>query len=58
MTKQQRECINEAVKSLQNARKWLDQAMYYSDGVMDESSLKNTREGYEMICSVIDKIEK
>ena len=56
MTRKQEMCISEAVKNLQTARKWLDQAMYYSDEQMQGRDLKKTREAYDLVCSVIDKI--
>lgn len=56
MTRNQEMCIMEAVESLQTARKWLDQAMYYSDEIMAEDDFKKVRAAYDTICNAIDKL--
>ena len=56
MTPQQHQCIENAIKSLQDARKWLDLAMYYSGSVMPEKEFKKIRESYDLICKANDKL--
>jgi len=56
MTPKQHMCINEAIKCLQNARQWLDQAMYYSGELMPEKEFKNVRESYDLICEANNKL--
>ena len=55
MTKQQQTCIDNAIKNLQTARKWLDQAMYYSGDIPDSEHTK-LRAAYDKICEAIDKL--
>lgn len=50
MTTKQAMCVSEAIKCLQSARKWLDQAMYYSGEEMPEKDFKKVREAYDKIC--------
>lgn len=50
MTNKQAMCIDEAARCLQSARKWLDQAMYYSGEEMPEKDFKKVREAYDKIC--------
>lgn len=54
MTKKQTMCVDEAIKCLQNARKWLDQAMYYSGDEMPVKELEKVRESYSHVCQSID----
>ena len=56
MTTKQAMLVNEAIKCLQSARKWLDQAMYYSGEEMPEKDFKKVREAYDLICSANDKL--
>ena len=56
MTRRQEQFINDAKKSLEEARQWLDLAMYYSGDTMPENELEKTREAYNNICSAIDKL--
>ena len=49
MTPKQHYLISEAIKCLQSARKWLDQAMNYSGEEMPEKDLKRTKEAYDKI---------
>ena len=56
MTPKQHYLISEAIKCLQSARKWLDQAMYYSGEEMPEKDFKKVREAYDLICSANDKL--
>ena len=56
MTTKPAMCVNEAIKCLQSARKWLDQAMYYSGEEMPEKDFKKVREAYDLICSANDKL--
>lgn len=56
MTPQQHQCIEHAIKSIQEARKWLDQAMYYTEPQMPEKERKRVREAYDLICKANDKL--
>ena len=49
MTPKQHYLISEAIKCLQSARKWLEQAMNYSGEEMPEKDLKRTKEAYDKI---------
>ena len=49
-------CIDEAVRCLQSARKWLDQAMYYTGDPMPDEDFRKVREAYDLICSANDKL--
>jgi hypothetical protein len=54
MTPKQHYLISEAIKCIQSARKWLDQAMYYSGEEMPENELKKVRQAYDEICRAND----
>lgn len=56
MTNQQRICIDNAIKHLQDARKWLDTAMYYSGEEMPSEDFGRVRASYDKLCEVIDKL--
>ena len=56
MTTKQAMCVNEAIKCLQSARKWLDQAMYYSGEEMPESDFQKVRIAYDKICQSVDML--
>ena len=56
MTAQQFQCVSKAIECLQNARKWLDQAMYYSGEEMPENDFKKVRESYDLICKANDNL--
>jgi hypothetical protein len=56
MTPQQHQCIDHAIKNIQEARKWLDQSMYYTEPQMPEKELKRVREAYDLICKANDKL--
>ena len=56
MTSKQVDCVRNAIKSIQTARKWLDMAMYYSGEEMPEKEFKKVREAYECLCSANDKL--
>ena len=56
MTPKQHYLISEAVKSIQSARKWLDQAMYYSGEEMPEKDFQRVREAYDLVCKANDKL--
>ena len=56
MTTKQAMCVNEAIKCLQRARKWLDQAMYYTGEPMTDADLQKVREAYDLICKANDKL--
>lgn len=49
-------CVNEAIKCLQSARKWLDQAMYYSGDEMPQKDFQRVREAYDFVCKANDKL--
>ena len=49
MTPKQHYLISEAIKCLQSARKWLEQAMNYSGEEMSEKDLKRTKDAYNKI---------
>ena len=54
MTPNQHQCVINAIKHIQNARKWLDQAMYYSGAEMPENEFKKVRQAYDAICQAND----
>ena len=54
MTPKQHYLISEAIKCIQSARKWLDQAMYYSGEEMPENELKKVRKAYDEMCRAND----
>lgn len=56
MTQKQYCFVAEAVKNLQNARKWLDQAMYYSGEQMPEIDFQKIRKAYDLICDANDQL--
>lgn len=56
MTRKQTYCIEEARKSLNNARKWLDQAMYYTGDGMPDNELQRIRKSYDDISKTIDTL--
>lgn len=56
MTRRQEQFINDAKKSLEEARQWLDLAMYYSGENMPDNELEKTREVYDTICTAIDRL--
>jgi hypothetical protein len=45
-----------ATKCIQDARKWLDQAMYYTGDPMPYEDFRKVREAYDLICSANDKL--
>lgn len=49
-------CIDEAVRCLQSARKWLDQAMYYTEPQLPDNEQKKVRAAYDTICKSIDML--
>jgi len=56
MTPQQHTCVMHAIKSIQEARKWLDQAMYYTGDPMPDEDFRKVREAYDLICSANEEI--
>ena len=56
MTRKQADCVEEAVKCLQNARKWLDQAMYYTEPQLPDGEQKKVRAAYDTVCKSIDML--
>ena len=56
MTPQQDRCIRNAVKCLQDARKWMDQAMYYTGDPMPDSEFMKMRTAYDCICKAVDRL--
>ena len=56
MTSKQVDCVRNAIKSIQTARKWLDMAMYYSGDTMPENEFKKVREAYDYLCKANDKL--
>ena len=56
MTSKQVDCVRNAIKSIQTARKWLDIAMYYSGEEMPENEFKKVREAYDYLCKANDKL--
>lgn len=51
MTNKQAMCIDEAVRCLQSARKWLDQAMYYTEPQLPDNEQKKVRAAYDTIAN-------
>ena len=56
MTPQQDRYIRNAVKCLQDARKWMDQAMYYTGDPMPDSEFTKMRTAYDSICKAVDRL--
>lgn len=56
MTRRQEQFINDAKKNLEQARQWLDIAMYYSGEEMPEKDFEKVRNAYDKICSSIDSL--
>ena len=56
MSPKQLDCIRDAIRSIQTARKWLDMAMYYSGAEMPEEEFKKVREAYDYLCKANDKL--
>ena len=56
MTRNQEMCIKEAIESLQTARKWLDQAMYYTEPQLPDGEQKKVRAAYDTVCKSIDML--
>lgn len=48
--------INDAKKNLEQARQWLDFAMYFCGDTMPDKELEKTREAYNSVCHAIDKL--
>lgn len=45
-----------AIKCIQEARKWLDQAMYYTGDPMPDEDFRKVRGAYDLICKANDKL--
>lgn len=56
MTPQQHTCVMNAIKCIQEARKWLDQAMYYTDPHLPAEEQRKVRASYDLLCSSIDAL--
>ena len=56
MTPQQHQCIDHAIKNIQEARKWLDQAMYYTEPQMPEKEFERVRKAFNFLCKSNDQL--
>ena len=56
MTQKQKYLVNEAKQCLERARKWLEQAIYYSGEDMPEEDRKNTLDVLNKVCKTHDKL--
>jgi len=56
MTQDQRNNIFFATRKIEEARSYLDTAMYYTGEPMEESEFKKVREAYDLICKAADKL--
>lgn len=56
MTQEQQNNIILATRKIEEARMYLDAAMYYTGEPMEESEFQKVREAYDLICKAADKL--
>ena len=56
MTQEQQNNIFLATRKIQEARSYLDTAMYYTGEPMEESEFQKVREAYDLLCRASDKL--
>jgi len=56
MTQEQQNNIFLATRKIEEARRFLDNAMYYSAEPMEESEFQKVREAYDLLCRANDKL--